>query len=126
MTVLLDPLPRQITWIPVAPALAPAGRPRRGQPGDCEPIVRSAAAIFIGSWVWLIVLGLLALAISAWVKWRPVAGFFLLLVYFGGAFFAQVFDALFHNQWGYVLDLHHTIQTDLGAALRHACAVLLQ
>jgi ABC-2 type transport system permease protein len=72
--------------------------------------LRSAAAIFIGSWIWMVVLGLLALAISAWVKWRPVAGFFLLLVYFGGAFFAQVVDALFHSQWGYVLDLHHTIR----------------
>lgn len=72
--------------------------------------LRSAVALFVGSWVWLLVLGLLALAISAWVKWRPVAGFFLLLVYFGGAFFAQVFDVLFHSEWGYVLDLHHTIR----------------
>lgn len=72
--------------------------------------LRSAAALFVGSWVWLVVLGLLALAISAWVKWRPVAGFCLLLVYFGGAFFAQVFAVLFHSEWGYVLDLHHTIR----------------
>ncbi len=72
--------------------------------------VRSAVALFVGSWAWLIVLGLLALAISAWVRWRPVAGFFLLLIFFGGAFFARVVELLFNTEWGYALDLHHTVR----------------
>lgn len=72
--------------------------------------IRSAAAMVVGSWVWMIVLGLLALAISAWVRWRPVAGFCLLLVFFGGVFFARTIELLFHTKWGYLLDLHHTIR----------------
>lgn len=72
--------------------------------------LRSAAALLIGSWVWMLVLGLFALAISAWVKWRPVAGFCLLLTFFGGVFFARAVEILFNTSWGYVLDLHHTIR----------------
>lgn len=72
--------------------------------------LRSAAALVVGSWVWMIVLGLLALAISAWVRWRPVAGFCLLLVFFGGLFFARVIELLFNTEWAYLLDLHHTIR----------------
>ena len=72
--------------------------------------LRSAIALVIGSWVWMIVLGLVALAVSAWVKWRPVAGFCLLLLFFGGVFFARVVEILFGSSWGYVLDLHHTIR----------------
>ena len=33
----------------------------------------SALAIFVGSWAWILVVSLVALAISAWVKWKPVA-----------------------------------------------------
>ncbi len=80
--------------------------------------LRSAAALVVGSWAWMIVLGLLALAVSAWVRWRPVAGFFLLLIFFGGAFFARVVELLFNTEWGYLFDLHHTVRriwTDLFA-----------
>lgn len=71
---------------------------------------RSAAAIFVGSWIWIVVLAFLSLAVSAWVKWRPVAGFALLLIYFGGFFFAQIVRALFHSDWGHLVDLHHNIR----------------
>jgi ABC-2 type transport system permease protein len=71
---------------------------------------RSAVALFVGSWVWIVILALLSLAVSAWVKWRPVAGFMLLLIYFGGAFFAQVVRVLFRSDWGHLFDLHHNIR----------------
>ncbi len=71
---------------------------------------RSAVALVVGSWTWIAVLALLSLAISAWVKWRPVAGFVLLLIYFGGFFFAQIVSALFHTDVGHLLDLHHNIR----------------
>ena len=71
---------------------------------------RSAVALFVGAWLWIVVLGFLALAVSAWVKWRPVAGFLLLLIFFGGGFFGRVFELLFRSDWGYVVDLHHNIR----------------
>ena len=60
--------------------------------------------------MWIGVLGFLALAISAWVKWRPVAGFLLLLLFFGGGLFAQIFKELFKSEWGNVFDLHHNVR----------------
>src|SRR5262249_12688026 len=35
---------------------------------------RYASGIFFGGWIWVLVLSLLALALSAWVKWKPAAG----------------------------------------------------
>jgi ABC-2 type transport system permease protein len=35
---------------------------------------RIAWGFFFGSWLWIILLSLLALALSAWVKWKPAAG----------------------------------------------------
>src|ERR671917_226038 len=41
-----------------------------------------AGAIFVGSMTWIVLLSLLALALSAWVRWRVVAGGALLRVFF--------------------------------------------
>lgn len=72
--------------------------------------LRSAAALVIGSWSWLLVLGLLALALSAWVKRRAVSSFLLLLVYVGGSFFSKLVEELFRTDWGYLLDLEHVVR----------------
>ena len=57
------------------------------------------------------VLSFVALAVSAWVKWRPVAGFLLLLLFFGGSLFAQIIEVLFKSEWGHLLDLHHNMRS---------------
>src|SRR4051812_8865470 len=41
-----------------------------------------AWAVFAASWEWILVLSLLTLALSAWVKWKPVARIALLVVFF--------------------------------------------
>ena len=43
--------------------------------------LRIALAMFIGSWVWILTVALMALALSAWVRWRPVAGGLLFFVF---------------------------------------------
>ena len=48
-----------------------------------------ASGVFLGSWIWILSISLLALALSAWVKWRIAAGALLLGVLFIGAGFAQ-------------------------------------
>jgi hypothetical protein len=35
--------------------------------------LRIAGAIAIGSWIWIATAGVVALAVSAWVRWKPVA-----------------------------------------------------
>src|SRR5260370_29363813 len=44
-----------------------------------------AVGLFFGSWVWLLVLALMALALSAWVKWKPAAGALMFGVFFVAA-----------------------------------------
>ena len=66
---------------------------------------RIAASILIGSWAWICTLAFLALALSAWVKWKPVAGFMMFLVFLGGGFFSLVVNALFRTDWGNMVNL---------------------
>ncbi len=66
---------------------------------------RLAASIFIGSWAWITTVAFLALALSAWVKWRPVAGFLMFMVFLGGGFFGMVINALFRTDWGNLANL---------------------
>jgi len=64
-----------------------------------------AGAIVTGSLVWIVVLSLLSMALSAWVKWRVVAGALLLGVMFLGAGFAQAINAVLRTRQGYVVDI---------------------
>ncbi|HEX9943658.1 MAG TPA: hypothetical protein VGG03_16735 [Thermoanaerobaculia bacterium] len=67
-------------------------------------------AIFVGSWVWILVLSLLALAISAWVKWKPVARVTLLIVFFVFSGFAAALNEALDVRWGWMLSLWVTMQ----------------
>ncbi|HEY7839912.1 MAG TPA: ABC transporter permease subunit [Terriglobales bacterium] len=62
-------------------------------------------SIVLACAVWIVVWSLLALAISAWVKWRVVAGAVLLGIYFFGAGFAQVINLVLGTQYGSLVDL---------------------
>ena len=69
------------------------------------------AGIVVCSLLWILVLSLLSLALSAWVKWRVVAGALLLAVFFMGAGFAQAINAVLDTKQGYVLDISTLIAT---------------
>ena len=64
-----------------------------------------AVGVFLGSWLWIIVLSLLALALSAYVKWRIVAGALMLAIMFMGAGFAQAINVVLQTKQGYLLDI---------------------
>lgn len=63
------------------------------------------AAIFLGAMIWILVLSLLSLAISAWVRWRPLAGAMLFLVMFVAAGFGNMIYGILELRWGKWLDL---------------------
>ncbi len=65
--------------------------------------LRIGAAIFVGSAVWIVALALLSLAISAWVKWRVVAGAALMALFFIPTIFAEVVEKLFYTRYGFLL-----------------------
>jgi len=64
-----------------------------------------AGAIFIGSAAWILVIVLLSLAISAWVKWRVVASAALLALFFIPSAFGAIVNALFLTRWGSLIML---------------------
>ncbi|MEM7352589.1 MAG: hypothetical protein AAF657_17445 [Acidobacteriota bacterium] len=67
--------------------------------------LRIAASIFIGSWAWIATISLMALALSAWVKWKPVAGFMMFMVFLGGGAFGLLINLLFRTDWGNLINL---------------------
>jgi len=62
------------------------------------------AGVVIGFLLWLLVLGLVAMASSAYVKWRVVAGAVTLAVFFILAGVSVMIDQVFRVTWGHVLD----------------------
>lgn len=70
-----------------------------------------ARAIFVGSWILILVLAFLALALSAWVKWKPVAGALVLGVMFLGAGLGAAINAVLRISAGSLLDVGRLITT---------------
>ena len=71
--------------------------------------LRIAGALFFGAWIWILLLSLLALALSAWVKWKPMAGGLLFGVFFVAAGFGGAINGIMRTQWGNLLNLSHLI-----------------
>jgi ABC-2 type transport system permease protein len=53
--------------------------------------------------IWVIVVSLLVLAISAWIRWRPVATALLFAISVVGAGIGGIVYAMFHEPWGFLL-----------------------
>jgi ABC-2 type transport system permease protein len=65
---------------------------------------RFAGGILLGSVLWISILTLLALALSAWVRWKVVAGGLLLGVMFATTGFAAAIKAVLKTSAGFYLD----------------------
>lgn len=59
--------------------------------------------------LWIAVISLLSLAISAWVRWRIVASAFLFGIFFVGAAFANMINGILRTSQGHLLNLGHLI-----------------
>ena len=70
---------------------------------------RLASGIFFGSWVWIVLLSLMALALSAWVKWKPAAGALMFVVFFVTSTFAAVVNEVQRTHWGNVASLSYLV-----------------
>jgi ABC-2 type transport system permease protein len=108
MSVLLILL-SLITWIPglilfgVQAALAGGGWLSQN--------LWIAWGIFAGSWIWILVISLMALALSAWVKWRIAAGALLLAIFFLAAGFGEAINAVLDVRWGRLINLTYVFAT---------------
>jgi ABC-2 type transport system permease protein len=70
---------------------------------------RIASGLFFGAWVWILILALLALALSAWVKWKPAAGGLMFGVFFVAAGFGVTINGVQRTKWGHLLNISHLI-----------------
>jgi ABC-2 type transport system permease protein len=70
-----------------------------------------AGSLIASSLIWIAILSLLAMALSAWVKWRIVAGALLLGVMFFGAGFAQAINAVLRTDAGHFFDVAYLMGT---------------
>jgi ABC-2 type transport system permease protein len=70
-----------------------------------------AGSIVLASWIWIAILCLLSMALSAWVKWRFVAGALLLGVFFFGSGFGHAINAVMRTDSGSLIDIGTLIAT---------------
>ena len=70
-----------------------------------------AGALFIGLAMWILVLSLLGLALSAWIKWKIAAGGLVLGVFFAGAGFGTAVNNVMRTEYGTLLNLTQVMYT---------------
>ncbi len=70
-----------------------------------------AGSLILSSLIWIAILSLISMALSAWVKWRIVAGALLLGVMFFGAGFAQAINAVMRIESGHFFDVVYLMGT---------------
>jgi len=70
-----------------------------------------AWAIFAGAVIWILIIALLALALSALIKWRIAAGALLLAVFFVAAGFGEAINAVLDVHWGKLINLMYLLET---------------
>jgi ABC-2 type transport system permease protein len=73
--------------------------------GWAKPNFWLAGAVFTGCFIWITALALIALALSAWVKWRIAAGALVLGVFFAGAGFGAAINGILRTHYGDLTDL---------------------
>ncbi len=67
--------------------------------------VQIAVGMFAGSWIWILLLALISLAVSAWVKWRIVATGLLFGFVFVPAGVGTVFNGVMRTNWGNLINI---------------------
>ena len=70
---------------------------------------RFASALFFGAWVWILILSLLSLAFSAWVKWKPAAGGLIFGLFFVLQGFGAIINAVQRTTWGNLLNVRFLV-----------------
>jgi ABC-2 type transport system permease protein len=68
-------------------------------------------AIFIGSWTWIILLALLSVAISAWVKWRLAASAALFGLFIISNAIGLMVNGVLRTRWGSLFNLSIIMKT---------------
>ena len=71
--------------------------------------MRLGWGIFFGSWLWILILALLSLALSAWVKWKPAAGALVFGIFFVAAAFGAMVNTIQRTTTGNLFNIGYLI-----------------
>jgi ABC-2 type transport system permease protein len=96
-----------ITWVPGMLLLLLQGYLEG--PGWLARNWRISLGVLAGSLVWIVYLSLFALAVSAWMKWKPVARITLALLFFVLMGFGGAISGILDTRWGLVVSPWHVI-----------------
>ena len=72
--------------------------------------LRIGVAIFVGCWVGIVLLSVLSLALSAYLKWRPVAGLALLALIFLSPIPAGILNFMLKTYWASVFNISDMVR----------------
>ncbi|MGE0639556.1 MAG: ABC transporter permease subunit [Thermoanaerobaculia bacterium] len=72
---------------------------------------RVVPALFVSSWIWILLLSLFAIAISAWVKWRLVATGMIFGIFLVSEAFGQAIAHIAGLRWGKLLSYNELVKT---------------
>lgn len=101
------------TWVP---GLLLVGLETALDPAWLAGNVRVPFAIFVGSWVWIVFVSLVVLAVASWIRWRPVATGAVFGIFILGEAFSAAINSFLDTKWGTIFaldDLAQTIWVDL-------------
>lgn len=70
-----------------------------------------ATGLFIGSAIWIVLLSLIAMAMSAWVKWKVAAGTLIIGIFIAGAGFGAAINAVMRTKYGSLINLTQVAAT---------------
>jgi ABC-2 type transport system permease protein len=79
-----------------------------------------AGGIFVISWAWTILLALLSVTISAWVKWRLAASAGMVGVYMISSAIGLMVDGVLQTRWGGIFSLSIVMKTIEDSLFREA------
>jgi ABC-2 type transport system permease protein len=98
-----------VTWIP---GLLLFGlQASLAEPGWTRPHLGVAVGIVASAWLWIAVLALVVLAVSAWVKWRIVATGLFAAVFLMSHNFAVATNEVLRTSWGGLISLYTVVTT---------------
>lgn len=78
-----------------------------------------ARSIILGMGIWILILSLIALALSAWVKWKIAAGSAILCIFFAGAGFGAAINEVMRTHYGGLIDIMKVVRTIWSDLFRH-------
>ncbi|MGI8784560.1 MAG: hypothetical protein ACR2L2_13020 [Acidobacteriota bacterium] len=70
-----------------------------------------AVAILLSAALWIVTVSLLALALSAWVRWKPIAAAAMFGVFFAAAAFGELINGVLYTKWGLLINLGEVLRT---------------